>query len=153
MKLHFITTILFANLLIASKPALAAASRGHRNYFKADTLPATDNLILQLGALNLANYRGLPTDSLLAHLPAGASNMEISSWNYGKTAEVLWVRYPSDVFVMIFVRSFVYMNPDIVNTSTPKQNWQIDLFRKEALTHAIIYNGSSCINGCENEYK
>lgn len=112
-----------------------------------------DTLITQLSALNLLQYQGQPVDSLLAHLPGGYITMKIGGWRSQRLAEVLYVIYPNKVSVGIHVRNFQYMNPHLVNTSNPKQNWDIALFRKETITFTIIYNNKSCINGCENKNK
>ena len=115
-----------------------------------DSLPSSDSLIVQLSNIDLTHYIGLPVDSLLSHLPSSYIEKKVSSYNRPDLAEVLFVDYNSDVSVMIFVHGFTYMNPHIVNTSTPRQNWQVSLFKKENLAYTIIFNGSTCINGCDH---
>ncbi|HVT83545.1 MAG TPA: hypothetical protein VHD35_00010 [Chitinophagaceae bacterium] len=112
-----------------------------------------DTLIDELRSINLSQYNGQPVDSLINHLPAGYTELRITGWRSLKLAEILYVIYPNNIEVAIHVRQFRYMDPHLVNTSTPKQNWNISLFKKEAITFTVIFNGSTCINGCENEYK
>ncbi|MBL7729804.1 MAG: hypothetical protein JNM88_01390 [Chitinophagaceae bacterium] len=115
--------------------------------------PADSLLIAQLTSLNLAYYQNKPVDSLLVHLPAGYATMKIGGWRSQRVAEVLYIIYPGKVSVGIHVRNFQFMNPRLTNTSNPTQNWDINLFKKEAITYTIIFNGSVCINGCENKNK
>ena len=114
---------------------------------------ASDSLEAKLSAMDLCAYEGKPVDSLLAHLPAGYIAMQIGGWRSQRLAEVLYVIYPGKVYVGIHVRDFQFMNPHLVNTSNPKQNWDINLFRKEKITFSIMFNGPGCINGCENEFR
>ena len=110
-------------------------------------------LIAQLAAINLIQYQGQPVDTLLAHLPSGYIALKIGGWRSQRLAEVLYVIYPNKISVGIHVRDFQYMNPRLVDSPNPKQNWSIPLFRKEAITYTIIYNNTTCINGCENSLK
>jgi hypothetical protein len=112
-----------------------------------------DTLIIQLSALDLLQYQGKPVDSLLAHLPPGYTTMKIGGWRSQRLAEVLYVIYPNGIEVGIHVRQFKYMDPHLVDSSNPKQKWDITLFKKEAIFYTIIFNGSSCINGCQNKFK
>jgi hypothetical protein len=144
MKKYCIVIILFATFL--SKTNISYASINVR------TLP-TDTIITQLLVLNLAQYQGKPVDSLIAHLPQGYITMKIGGWHSQRLAEVLYVIYPKKVSLDIHVRNFQYMNPHLVNTSNPTQNWDVTLFRKETIYYAIAFNASTCFNGCENEYK
>ena len=108
---------------------------------------------MHLKLFDLYQYQNVPVDTLIAHLPSGIVSMEIGAYHYGKTADVLYVLYGNDVFVSIFVKNFQYMDPRLlVNTNTPKQNWQVNLFKKENIAYTVIFNGSTCINGCQNEY-
>lgn len=110
-------------------------------------------LIAQLASLNLASYQNKPVDTLLVHLPAGYTTMKIGGWRSQRLAEVLYIIYPGKISVGIHVRNFQFMNPHLVNTSNPTQNWDINLFKKESIAFAIIYNDSFCINGCENQFR
>jgi hypothetical protein len=113
----------------------------------------TDTLLNQLTSLNLSQFQGQKVDSLLAHLPGGYLSMKIGGWRSQRQAEVLYIIYPNKISVGIHVRNFQFMNPHLENTSTPTQNWDINLFRQETITFTIIYNKNICINGCENNYK
>jgi hypothetical protein len=116
-------------------------------------LSPADTLIATLSALNLSQYNGQSVDTLLARLPAGIVEMRITGWRSIRLAEILHVVYPNKVVVEIHVRQFQYMNPHWVNTSTPAQDWNITLFKKENIAFTVIFNGATCINGCENQYK
>jgi hypothetical protein len=132
-----------------------------KGYAGASTqLPATicasnpsDTLTNQLSALNLSEYNGKPVDSLLAHLPAGYTTLKIGGWRSQRLAEVLYILYPNNISVGIHVRHFQFMNPHLDNTPNPAENWNITLFKKEAIYFTIIFKGPVCINGCENENK
>lgn len=106
-----------------------------------------------LRKVNLPAYEGQLVDTLLKHLPAGVIKMEITGWRSARVAEILHVVYPGNLFVEIHVRNFQFMNPKLVNTSTPKQNWNIDLFKKESVTYTVIFKKGVCINGCENQFR
>jgi hypothetical protein len=112
-----------------------------------------DTLLTTLQSLSLSQYSGKPADSILAHLPPGIIDMKITGWRSIRRAEILHVVYPNKVVVEIHVKEFQYMNPEWVNTPTPTENWSVPLFRKETVAHVVIFNGSACINGCENKYK
>lgn len=151
MKKHYIIFTFFVFAIF--KPDNAFASQKITCLFSRYSHPANDTLITQLSAINLSQFQGQPVDSLLAHLPPGYIMMKIGGWRSQRLAEVLYIVYPDKVSVDIHVRNFQFMNPHLVNTPTPTQNWDISLFRKEPITFAIIFNGSVCINGCINEYK
>ena len=55
-----------------------------------------DTIKTQLSAINLANYSGLPVDTLIAHLPAGYTELKITGWHSAKLAEILYVIYPNN---------------------------------------------------------
>jgi hypothetical protein len=118
----------------------------------SDTQPS-DTLITMLMSLDLSQYSGQPVDTLLAHLPSGIINMKITGWRSIRRAEILHIVYPNKVVVEIHVKHFQYMNPNWVTTTTPAQHWSVTLFKKETIAHAVIFNGSVCINGCDKEYK
>lgn len=113
----------------------------------------TDTLLTTLMSLNLSQYAGRPVDTLLASLPLGVIDMKITGWRSIRKEEILHVVYPNNIVVEIHVKQFQHMNPDWVNTSTPTQNWSVALFKKETIAHAVIFNGSVCINGCDKEFK
>ena len=113
----------------------------------------TDSIKNQLSAINLSQYNGLPVDSLIAHLPSGYTELKITGWRSIRIAEILYVIYPNNIEVAIHVRNFQYMNPRLANTSTPKQNWIVPLFRKEPIAFTVMFDGTNCFNGCENKYK
>lgn len=112
-----------------------------------------DTLVATLATLNLSQYNGQSVDALLSNLPSGITEMKITGWHSIRKAEILHVIYPNKVVVEIHVKQFHHMNPNWVNTPTPAQNWDITLFRQEAIAFSIAFNGGVCINGCENEYK
>jgi hypothetical protein len=115
--------------------------------------PSDTTVLPQILSLPLSTYIGKPVDSLIAHLPAGYINTKITGWRSIRLAEILHIVYPNNVVVEIHVKNFQYMNPHWVNTGNPTQNWSVALFRKETISFAIIFNGSTCINGCQNKYK
>jgi hypothetical protein len=129
------------------------ASQNYNSYHKNFQILPADTLLIQLAALNLSQFQGQPVESLIAHLPSGYLTMKIGGWRSQRQAEVLYVIYPNKVSVGIHVRNFQFMNPRLENTSNPKQNWDINLFRQEAITFTIIFNKNICINGCENKNK
>jgi hypothetical protein len=117
-----------------------------------DSLAANDPIILQIQNLNFSQYQGQPVDSLLAHLPCGYTSMTIQGSVITKKAAYLVVKYAPYTYVSIQVRTFNYMNPELVQTSTPRQNWDINLFKKEAIAYVIAFNGQ-CINGCQDVFR
>lgn len=116
---------------------------------KIDTLPSSNSLIIQLKALDLSAYQGQPVDSVVSHLPTGYLSMEIKPSILHKKAAFLIVDYGYDVAVVIGVRSFSYMNPELLSSGNPTQNWSITLFKKESVSFTVILNGN-CINGCQD---
>ena len=142
----------FCLTAILSSKSILAIPKNTMNEINHFDIP-NDTIILQLATLNLTQFQGQPVDTLLSHLPSGYTSMKIGGWRSQRLAEVLYVIYPNKVYVAIHVRNFQYMNPQLANTSTPEQNWDISQFRREAITFTIIFNDSVCINGCENRYK
>ena len=119
--------------------------------FRADSLPQNDSLIIKLKSVRLSNYKAGPVDSLIAHLPAGIIDYKIGASHNLKVADVLFIHYRNDVTVAVFVKSFTHMDPNVVNSANPTQNWIVSAFRQENVAYSIIYNGTTCINGCENQ--
>lgn len=117
-----------------------------------DTLPNTDPVIIKIQSLDFSHFVGKPVDSLLAYLPAGYIDMRIQPSIVLKRAAYLVVKYTRDTYVYITVRSFSFMNPEFSATGSPTQNWDTNLFRKEAISFAIAFNGA-CFHGCQNEGK
>lgn len=151
MKKYYL--VISLSLLSVLKFEYSFASQRDIFYYKDFCNPPTDTLLIQLASLNLSQFQGQPVDSLIAHLPSGYLSMKIGGWRSQKLAEVLYIIYPNKVSVGIHVRNFQFMNPHLENSSNPKQNWDITLFRQEAITFTIIYNKNICINGCENKNK
>jgi hypothetical protein len=146
--------IIYAGIIFISilNIKLEAASNKSNSTTLMDYL-RVDTLITDLTSLNLNQFNGLPVDSLLSHLPQGYISTQITGWRSIRLAEILHVVYPNNVVVEIHVKNFQYMNPHWVNTGNPTQNWSVALFRKEAVAFAVIFNGTTCINGCQNKYK
>lgn len=151
MKKYYLA-IAFFILSVTKNDSLFASQRDNSNCMKFQNSP-TDTILIQLASLNLTQFQGQPVDSLIAHLPSGYLTMKIGGWRSQRKAEVLYIIYPNKVSVGIHVRNFQFMNPHLENTSNPKQNWDVNLFRQEAITFTIIYNKNICINGCENKNK
>lgn len=148
-------SILISVLLIYSLHINIAGYAGNllNSTYKLSYATPADSLSNQLSAINLSQYNGKPVDSLLAHLPSGYTALRIGGWRSQRLAEVLYVMYPNNISVGIHVRHFQFMNPHLVNTANPTENWSISLFKKETIYFSIIFNGPVCINGCENEKK
>jgi len=119
---------------------------------RVDSLPQNDSLIIKLKSVRLSNYEAGPVDSLITHLPAGIIDYKIGASRNLKVADVLFIHYRNDVTVAVFVKSFTHMDPNVVNSANPTQNWVVSAFRQENVAYSIIYNGTTCINGCENEF-
>jgi len=92
-------------------------------------------------------------DTVLSKLPGGVIEMKILGWHDLRKAEVLYVRYPNNVFVQIFVRTFRYMNPNSSGSTPPHLQWDFNLFKKESVAHVIVFNDTICVNGCQYLYK
>lgn len=140
----------FISILICEPIYAGSISNTQYKHVSTDQ---TDTVITQLTNLNFAQFNGQPVDSLLAHLPGGYTTMKIGGWRSQRLAEVLYILYPNNVSVGIHVRNFQFMNPHLVNTPNPTENWNITLFKKETITFTIAFNGPNCINGCENVNK
>jgi hypothetical protein len=149
MKKLYITlgVVIFSGIFIVPTIASPINSRVTHQRFVSDTL------ITQLSQLNLLQYQGQPVDTLLSHLPSGYISLKIGGWHSQRKAEVLYVIYPNKISVGIHVRNFQYMNPHLIDAPDPKQNWNVLLFRKETITYTIVFNNTTCINGCENILK
>lgn len=137
---------LFIAILIAF--TLNAIARGnkhsvvkmnmHYNYYSQDTLTP------YLNALNLNQFISKPVDSFFALIPANYLSMQILPGDQMKRASALVIRYPNGIKLGIFVKDFTHMNPN-----PPSSSWSIPLFRKENVYRIEIFNGTTCINGCD----
>lgn len=123
-----------------------------RTNARIDSLPDNDSLILKLKSFNLALYEGLTVDTLIRHLPSGVAGYQIGGGDDMRVARMLFVKYPDEVSVVIYVHHFTHMNPNAIPTSSGL-SWDLSLFKKEAIHHTVIYNGSNCINGCDKEFE
>jgi hypothetical protein len=112
-----------------------------------------DTIIQILTNMNLDYYHGKPVDTLLAHLPVGIIDMKIRGWHNLRRADVLYVSYPNNVFLAIFVNKFKFMNPNGAGNNPPSLNWDLVLFKKEDISYIIAFNGTQCLNGCQYRYK
>ncbi len=130
--------------------------------FKTDLNPESHNAIListfdtlvpTLSAMNLVFYHGKPVDFLLSHLPGGIIDKKVMGWHNLRRADVLYVSYPNDVFVAIYVNKFQFMNPNRAGNNPPNLNWDINLLRKEEISYPVVFNGVQCINGCQYRYR
>ena len=104
----------------------------------------TDSIPAILAALNVDTFKTKPIDSFLTKIPTGYLSMRIFAHGNPKYAETLAVIYPNKVFIEIYVYDFQHMDP-----RSETFTWDMDLFRKEKIHHIVIYNGVTCINGCE----
>lgn len=151
--IFFIAGLAMAPTSKANPLQVGATVIRHQDRDRIDSLPDNDPLILQLKAIDLLPYADHPADSFIAHLPPGIISYRIGSSSLTKSANVLFVNYDHSVFAMIFIKSWSYMDPRLVNTATPEQNWDVSLCRREKIAYIILYNGSECINGCEKELR
>ncbi len=102
-----------------------------------------DTLVQYLSSLNLLQFMGNPIDSFLARIPLNYDTIRILPGDQMKKAHMLYLKYSNGVTIEIYVKHFRNMNPD-----PPISNWNITLFRKEELDHIEIYQGVTCLNGC-----
>ncbi len=152
MKKYFLFTLLIITLSTFNAQAKVVKKQLPER-ITTNLCPTDSVLIAALSSINLVSYQGKPVDSLLAHIPSGYIAMQIGGWRSQRLAETLYITYPGKIYFEIHVRDFQFMNPHLVNTSNPTQNWDISLFRKEKITYSIIFNGPACINGCENQFR
>jgi hypothetical protein len=127
------------------KSALASNSFAGHNTHSIAAGSDQDTLVQYLSTLNLLQFPGLPVDSFLARIPSNYDSVKILTGDQLKKASKLYLKYSNGVIVAIYVRQFQYMNPN-----PPRSNWSISLFRKEDIDHIEIYQGVTCINGCNN---
>lgn len=116
-----------------------------------DSLLTSDPIIVTIQGMDFSQFVGLPVDSLLSHLPSGYT-LQIRPSIVLKRAAYLVVKYAPSTSVYISVRNFQYMNPAFENTSTPTAHWDINLFKQEATSFVVAFNGL-CFNGCENKFR
>jgi hypothetical protein len=113
-----------------------------------------DTTLQKLLLINYTAFNGHPVDSLVKSLPSGYTKTVIISSHRGDYGNVLAVFYPNDVNVWIQVKKFKYMNPWLNKTDSTLSatvNWDISLFKKEAMAFAIVYQGAACWAGCAND--
>lgn len=116
------------------------------------SLPVNSPVVVQLQSFNLGQFVGHPVDSLLTLLPAGQTQTDIVGSIVEKKAAYLIVRYAPRTSILIAVDTFTHMNPEYSTTGNPMQNWNLNQFKLEKISFAVVFNGG-CINGCENELK
>lgn len=108
-----------------------------------DTLPS-NQLISFLERMDVERFYGKPVDSFFAIIPSNYLSMQILPGDQMKRASTLVVRYPSGINLGIYVKDFIHMNPN-----PPSSSWSIPLFRRENVYRIEIFNGTTCINGCQ----
>ena len=112
----------------------------------------TDTTLQKLVAINYEAYNGHTVDSLVKNLPKNYSEMIVSFTHRVDYGDVLSIKYPNDIYVEIHVSYFKYMNPWLNKTNknlSPKVNWDVNLFKKEKISHTIVYSGINCKAGCK----
>lgn len=116
----------------------------------------TDTTLKKLLLLNYSAFKGHTVDSLFKKLPSGSVKTRILPSHRGDYGDVLVISYPNSVNVWLQVKTFKYMNPWInkTNPNLPALvNWDVNLFKKETLAFAIVYQNTTCWAGCENDPK
>jgi hypothetical protein len=113
----------------------------------------TDPNLNKLLLINYNAYKGHSVDSLVTRLPPGYTKMSIVGSHRAEYGNVLLVFYPNDVGVWIEVKTFKYFKPWLDFSKPLPNQWEsnMPLFKKEAIAFTIIYQGSSCKAGCEND--
>lgn len=109
-----------------------------------------DSIIVRMASLDLTAFNSKPVDSLIAKIPSGYTSMKICGGSRTDIAGMLLIEYPNDVFIQVHVWEFTHMNPENPNKLPPAQAWSVALFKKEKVGYIKAFNGSDCINGCEN---
>ena len=105
---------------------------------------SVDTSITDFYYVNLSPYTGMPVDSFLTKLPSNFTEMKIYPGDNFFYANYLFLKYPGNITVSIYVRTFQFMNP-----YSRSGNWDITLFRKEAIHKIEIYDRHICENGCQ----
>ncbi len=116
----------------------------------------TDPTLQKLLQINYTAYVGHTVDSLVKALPKNYTEMKILPSHRGDYGDVLAVSYANDVYIWIQVKQFKYMNPLLNKTNTnlsPTVNWKVNLFEKETMAFAIVYQGATCWAGCQYDPK
>lgn len=152
MKKDIVVLLIAGTFFLKSVRGEAGKGLQSKSFFNV-LLCQSDTVVQMLGAMNFSQYHNQPVDTLLSHLPHGSIQMKIMGWHNLRTADVLYVSYPNNVFVAIFVTNFRFMNPNGSGNNPPNRDWDISLFRKEDIGYVVAYNDNQCINGCEYQYK
>ncbi|RYE56819.1 MAG: hypothetical protein EOP48_07165 [Sphingobacteriales bacterium] len=129
--------------------ALASSVNAQRG--GTDSLAVTNPIIVAIQNMDFSLTVGTTVDSLLQFMPAGYT-LEIRASITSKKAAYLVLKYAPSAAVYITVREFNHMDPELINSSDPKQNWSISLFKMEKISFVVAFNGS-CFNGCDNKFR
>jgi len=102
--------------------------------------------------LNFEQFIVQPVNHLLQALPTGYADVKIVGSVRAHKARYLYVYYAPKTVVVIAVKNFRFMDPSPVSGLGGAVNWDISLFKLEAISFVVAFNGN-CINGCADEDK
>ncbi|MDB5253393.1 MAG: hypothetical protein JWP27_2562 [Flaviaesturariibacter sp.] len=126
-----IPTIVLLAALVASSPDLSAQS----------PFALGDSLL----AINYDSYYGRPVQKLIKILPAGYEKRYIASGSRPFYADYLYILYPGNYAVLVYVRPFQFMN-----RKDPCRAWDFNLFRKEKTNFVVLMKDNACIKNCNH---
>lgn len=114
-----------------------------REYFKqkSDTSSYPIQTYLQI---DLNSYVNRSVNEFLNEIPLGYLISPIYSEGNLRYASRLNIYYASNVSFVIRVREFTHMNPYSFD-----RNWDFNLFKLEKIFRIQLYEGSTCLNGCD----
>lgn len=119
-------------------------------FANSNQIPQTDTTLDKLIKIDFSAYTNKIVDTLFGKLPIGIIKSKVGPFGRSDYGDALYIKYPNGVLLLIKVDTFNFMNPRRRRNKL-ENNWRVDLFKKEKISFVILYNGSECIKGCENE--
>lgn len=111
-----------------------------------DNANAQRSLEKSLSTFDLNSWLGKPMDSLIAVLPAGYTEMIVTSGGNIFQAGGVIIVYSKKISVDISIASFDFVTRNNVNRTAPAIAWPLELMRKETVGRIIIYNNWEVLN-------
>jgi hypothetical protein len=93
----------------------------------------------QLTNLNLAALLNKPIDSLIAVIPAGYTEIMVTSGCNAFLAGGIVITYPNNFCIDISAKDFQFVTRHNVNHLQPAIAWPVNLMRKEKIGSVTIY--------------
>lgn len=115
-----------------------------------NTTKAQSSIQTQLTSLNLTSLLNKPIDSLIAIIPAGYTEITVTSGCNVFLAGGVIISYPNNFSIDISAKDFQFVTRSNINRLQPALAWPVNLMRKEKIGSVKIYKNWNVIKSAGN---